>query len=176
MIMKKLTIMIFVLAFALLNNVYGQDNKTVVITVSGDGPSKQEALQAALRNAIEQAFGTFISSKTQILNDELISDEIVSVSSGNIHGYKVISEVQSPDGFWSNTVRATVAVDKLTTFCESKGVVVEFKDSLFALNIKQQMLNEQSELQAIVNMRKVLKEILGQSFNYVISTSQPISH
>ena len=152
MIMKKLTIMIFVLAFALLNNVDAQDNKTVVITVSGDGPTKQEALQTALRNAIEQAFGTFISSKTQILNDELFSDEIVSVSNGNIHGYNVISEVQTPDGHWNNTVKAIVSVDKLTSFCESRGVDVEFKGSLFALNIKQQMLNEKNELEVLLKI------------------------
>lgn len=171
--MKKLTIMIFVLAFALLNNVYGQDNKTVVITVSGDGPSKQEALQAALRNAIEQAFGTFISSNTQILNDELVKDEIVSIASGNIQDYTVLSEVQTPDGYWSNTVKAKVAIDKLTSFCESKGVNVEFKGSLFALNIKQQILNEENESKVIDDMAVVVKKILDKSFDYEISAGEP---
>ena len=171
--MKKLTIMIFVLAFALLNNVDAQDNKTVVITVSGDGPTKQEALQTALRNAIEQAFGTFISSKTQILNDELFSDEIVSVSNGNIHGYNVISEVQTPDGHWNNTVKAIVSVDKLTSFCESRGVDVEFKGSLFALNIKQQMLNEKNELEVLINMKGVLKKMMQNLYDYKININQP---
>jgi len=151
------------------------ENKVAVITVSGSGKTQDEAKQNALRNAIEQAFGTFISSNTQILNDELVKDEIVSVSSGNIQEYTVLSEVQTPDGYWTKTVKAKVAIDKLTSFCESKGVNVEFNGSLFALNIKQQMLNEQNELKSIENMRIVLKEILNQSFNYVISTSQPTS-
>ena len=151
------------------------ENKTVVITVSGSGKTQEEAKQNALRNAIEQAFGTFISSNTQILNDELVKDEIVSVSSGNIQEYSVLSEVLAPDGYWSNTVKAKVAIDKLTTFCESKGVNIEFKGSLFALNVKQQILNEENELKAITNMCKVLKEISEKSFDYEIAAGEPVS-
>lgn len=98
------------------------DSKVAVLTVSGSGKTQDEAKQSALRNAIEQAFGTFISSNTQIFNDQLVKDEIVSVSSGNIQEYSVISEVQTPDGNWSNTIKAKVSIDKLTSFCESKGV------------------------------------------------------
>ena len=74
--MKKI---IFILALALSINAYAQDNKTVTLVVSGQGKTQDEAKQNALRSAIEQAFGTFISSKTEILNDELVKDEIVSV-------------------------------------------------------------------------------------------------
>ena len=70
---------IFILALALSINAYAQDNKTVTLVVSGQGKTQDEAKQNALRSAIEQAFGTFISSKTEILNDELVKDEIVSV-------------------------------------------------------------------------------------------------
>ena len=55
-------------------------NKTTTIVVTGQGKTKYEAQQNALRNAIEQAFGAFISSKTEVLNDSLVKDEIVSVS------------------------------------------------------------------------------------------------
>lgn len=173
--MKKITVFIFILTFALLDNVYSQDNKTVTITVTGDGITQNDALQSALRNAIEQAFGTFISSNTQILNDELIKDEIVSISNGNIQAYNIISEIQTSAQNWNTTVKATVSVDKLTSFCESKGVNVEFKGSLFALNIKQQNLNEENEKSAIKNMCKVLKNISDKSFDYQISAGEPIS-
>ncbi len=151
------------------------ESKVAIITVSGSGKTQDEAKQNALRNAIEQAFGTFISSNTQILNDELIKDEIVSVSSGNIQEYTVLSEVQTSDGYWSNTVKAKVAIDKLTSFCESKGVNVEFKGALFSLNVKQQILNEENEKSAIKNMCKVLKDISEKSFDYQISAEEPTS-
>lgn len=151
------------------------ESKVAVITVSGSGKTQDEAKQNALRNAIEQAFGTFISSNTQILNDELVKDEIVSVSSGNIQEYSVLSEVQTPDGYWSNTVKAKVAINKLTSFCENKGVNVEFKGTLFSLNVKQQILNEENEKLVIKNMCKVLKNISEKSFDYQISAGEPTS-
>ena len=149
------------------------ESKVAILTVSGSGKTQEEAKQNALRNAIEQAFGTFISSNTQILNDNLVKDEIVSVSNGNIQEYAVISEVQTQDGNWSSTLRAKVAIDKLTSFCESKGVKVEFKGALFALNVKQQELNKKNEEQAIKNMCGVLKEMSEKCFDYEIKPGEP---
>ena len=53
---------------------FSQDDKTVTLTVTGQGQTKDEAKQNALRDAIEQAFGTFTSSNTEILNDELLKE------------------------------------------------------------------------------------------------------
>ena len=58
-------------------SVFAEDDKTVTITLSGRGNTQNEAQQNALRSAIEQAFGTFISTKTEILNDALVKDEVV---------------------------------------------------------------------------------------------------
>ena len=55
----------------------------VILTVSADGETKDEAIKMALRSAIEQAYGTFVSANTMLLNDELVKDEIVTISSGN---------------------------------------------------------------------------------------------
>ena len=62
---------------------------TVTLTVVGSGKTIEEAKTNALRSAIEQAYGVFVSSNTEILNDELIKDEIVSISSGNIKEFKI---------------------------------------------------------------------------------------
>ena len=154
---------------------HSQENKVIDITVSGSGATQEEAKQNALRNAIEQAFGTFVSSNTEILNDELVKDEIVSIANGNIQKYEVISEVQKPDGYWANTLKVKVSVNKLISFCEGKGVVVEFKGGLFAINVKQQILNEEAEVKAVENMCEVLKEIGNNSFDYSIVVSDPIA-
>lgn len=63
---------------------------TVTLVTSGSGANEDEATRNALRNAIEQAFGTFVSSNTTVVNDELVNDAIASVSSGNIIEYKQI--------------------------------------------------------------------------------------
>ena len=151
------------------------DNKDVVITSSGSGTTQELAKQTALRNAIEQAFGTFISSKTEILNDEIVADQMSSVSSGNIKSYEVLNESQLPNGTWASTLRVIVSVDKLTSFVEAKGITVEIKGGLFALNIKQQLLNEQGEINAIAEMVGVLHEPMQTAFDYTIKSGDPQS-
>ena len=80
--MKKVFILI---ALFVTINVKAQDaDKTVMLTVTGQGKTIDEARTNALRSAIEQAFGTFISSNTTIMDDKLVKDEIVSVTNGNI--------------------------------------------------------------------------------------------
>ena len=149
----KLSIVTFFFLFVPFQG-FAQEDKTVTLTVSAQGQTISEAKQNALRDAIEQAFGAFISSNTEILNDDLIKDEIVSVSNGNIQDYEVISELELPNGSYATTLIATVSVTKLTAFVESKGVVVDFKGSILAANIKQQMLNEQNEINALYNKRQ----------------------
>ena len=170
--MKQLFLIV---ALAMNFCAYSQDEKTVTLTVSGQGKTQDEAKQVALRSAIEQAFGAFVSSKTEILNDNLVKDEIVSVSNGNIQKFKILSEVQIPEGGFASTLKATVSVTKLTSFCESKGVKLEFKGGLFAINIKQQLLNEESEKKAVWNTLFLLSPIAFQSIDYTIDAKDPQS-
>jgi len=169
--MKQL-ILIVVLALSI--NTYAQEDKTVTLTVSGQGKTQDEAKQNALRNAIEQAFGVFISSNTEILNDELVKDEIVSIANGNIQKFEVISEVEVPEVGHATTLKATVSVTKLTSFVESKGVEIEFKGSLFGANLRQQRTNENAELQAIINLCEVSNQILSKSIDYSIEVDEPV--
>jgi TonB family protein len=150
-------------------------DKLVAITVSGSGKTQDEAKQVALRSAIEQAFGTFISSKTEILNDQVVTDEIASVANGNIQSFTILNESQLPDGTWGVTLKAIVSVDKLTSFVEAKGIAIEIKGGMFAMNIKQQLLNEQGEIKAVSEMVGLLHEPMQISFDYVIKSSDPKS-
>ena len=85
----------------------------IMIVVSADGATKEEATKVALRSAIEQAYGTFVSANTTILNDELVKDEIVTISNGNIKNYKEMSSFVLPNGKQSVTLQATVCISKL---------------------------------------------------------------
>ena len=150
-----------------------QNDKTVTLTVSGTGKTLEEAKLNALRSAIEQAFGAFISSKTEILNDRLVKDEIVSVTNGNIEKYDVVSQVEIPQVGFATTLNATVSIAKLTSFAESKGVVVEFEGGMFGMKIKLQKLNEKNELNACINILSVVHELLQIGYDYVLETGEP---
>ncbi|MEY3501346.1 MAG: hypothetical protein RL308_3019, partial [Bacteroidota bacterium] len=151
------------------------DDKTVTLTVSGTGKTLEEAKLNALRSAIEQAFGAFISSKTEILNDNLVRDEIVSVASGNVQKYNILNEFILPTGEYTTNLLATVSINKLSSFFESKGGTVEFKGGLFSINIKQQILNEKAEEKAVFDMVSILHETLQTSFDYKIRAEEPVS-
>ncbi len=151
------------------------ENKDVTITTSGSGKTIEEAKQAALRSAVEQAFGAFISSKTEMFNDHIVADQMASVSSGNIKSFEILNEDQLPDGRWGVTIRSVVSVDKLTSFVQAKGIEIEIKGGMFALNIKQQLLNEQGEIKAVAEMIGLLHEPMQISFDYVIKSSDPKS-
>jgi len=170
--MKKL-ILLVTLAFTITIN--AQDNKTVTLVVSGQGNTSDEAKQNALRNAIEQAFGVFISSRTEILNDNLIKDEIISITNGNIQKFDIISNLKTPDGKYAVTVNAIVSVTKLISYAESKGITVEFKGGLFASNMMLQELNDKNEVIAIKNMIAILKSFSKNSFSYNIKALEPIA-
>jgi len=169
--MKKI---ITILLLALTINAYAQEDKTVTLVVSGQGKTQDEAKLVAFRSAIEQAFGAFISSKTEILNDSLVKDEIVSVSSGNIQNFEIISVVQLPGGDFATTLSAVVSISKLTTFCESKGVEVEFKGGLFAANIKIQKLNDDNEMKAINHISHAVKQMSSNLWSYDLTVADPI--
>ena len=147
----------------------------IVIVSTGQGKTEDEAKQSALRSAIEQTFGAFISSKTEILNDQIISDQITSLSSGNIRSFEVINSVELPTGGYSATLKAIISLDKLTSFVQSKGVQVEFKGGVFAMNVKQQLLNEKAEIEIVTNVIGSLHNLLQQSFDYSLEVSEPKS-
>lgn len=168
---KQLTVI--VLLCSILTSIFAQEDKTVTLTVIGQGETLDAAKQNAIRSAIEQAFGTFISAKTDILNDKLISEEITSVTTGNIQKYDLLSQTQLAENNWVANIKATVSIDKLTSFAESKGVTVEFKGAIFASNVKIQLLNEKAEQKSIDNLISIIDEPLKKGFNYKLQVSEP---
>jgi hypothetical protein len=150
-------------------------DKDVSITSSGSGATLEDAKQVALRSATEQAFGAFISSKTEMFNDQVVADQMASVSSGNIISFEVLNETKLPDDRWSVTLNVLVSINKLTSFVEAKGVRAEFKGGLFSMNIKQQALNEDAEFKVVSDMFGILHDILQISFDYEIVPGTPQS-
>jgi hypothetical protein len=169
--MKFYLLFAFITAFHLG---YSQTTENIVkLTTSGTGKTIEEAKNNALRSAIEQAFGAFISSKTEILNDEIVSDQITSVASGNIQSFEIQIQEKLPNESWALTITSIVSLDNLISFVQSKGVAVEMKGGLFALNVKQQVLNENAEINNVISIIGNMHLFLQNSFDHQISASEP---
>lgn len=148
-------------------------NDEVTLVVFGKAVDSEKATAVALRSAIEQAYGAFVSANTTILNDDLVKDEIVTISSGNIKSYKVLSDVKCEDGQEMVTVKATVCFSKLISYAKSKGASTEFAGAAFAQNMKMKELNKKNELQALRNMVAMAKELLPVAFDKKLSIADP---
>ena len=148
--MNKRLFLIAIFVLSILKVNAQKDNVTLV--VSGTGATKEEATLKALRSAIEQAYGTFVSANTQILNDELVKDEIVTISNGNIKQYEELSHSMLPNGNQMITLNATVCISKLVSYVQSKGASTEFAGATFAMNLKLQELHEKNMKIALENV------------------------
>lgn len=152
-----------------------QNDQKVSLVVTSTGATLNEATGNALRNAIEQAFGTFISSNTEILNDSLVQDKVVSISNGNIENFDVLSYKERIDGTIAVTLKAVVSISSLTDFVTSQGGSIDVKGGTFIFNMRKEQFYAESE---IIALRDFLSSRLEVSnfFDFTISSDSPKIH
>lgn len=197
--MKKITLLVVLLpAFSILVSCFGglnvpqkkkQTQETsnqvlaseqvlapdeVNIVVSSDGSSKDEAIKTALRSAIEQAFGAFVSSNTTIINDQLVNDEIVSLSSGNVKSYDILTENVLPNNRYYVTLRATICMNKLVNYINSSSnsSAVEVDMDAFDKNIRLAEMNRIAEKSVIKNLISQIKS-MDNLFDFSLQLEEP---
>lgn len=135
------------------------------VIASGDGTTKEQATLSALRSALEQTYGTFVSSNTQILNDELVKDEIVSISTGNVKHFEYLSESEI-NGKNFVTLKAIVSIGHLVSYAKSKGSSAELAGATFAMNVRMARFRDENVFKAINNLEDKAFEILPYCFNF----------
>ena len=145
----------------------------VKLVASGEGMTETEAVQNALRSAIEQTYGVFVSANTDILNDDLVKDEVVTVSSGNIHSYKTLGCVELENGNKSVQVEAVVSVSSLVDFAKAKGASCEFAGAVFGANIKMINLNKVNAEKALEHLYEQLNAIASNMYDYELNVGEP---
>ena len=128
----------FVCLFLLFMFVFqanAQPNGTKEVIVTGESlierenipAARQRAIEEALRKAVEQGIGIFVSSETVIKNYNTIEDKIYSNSQGYVKNYDVLSENQLGRRF-RVSVNAVVSLDII-------------KKDLMALSILRQQMH-----------------------------------
>lgn len=145
------------------------------LVVSGEGQTKDEAIQNALRNAIEQNYGVFVSSSSSIMNDELVKDEIATVASGNVRNYNILRETET-DGIHRVTLDAIISVGKLISYVKSKGGATELDGQTFAMNLKLHGIKEANTRMAIDHLIEEIAEMMTNCYDYTIDVSEPVGN
>ena len=167
----KVMIVVLCLATSFVSKAVATDE--ITLTVSSDGPTKDDAVKNALRTAIEQSYGAFVSANTSILNDELVKDEIVTVSNGSIKDYKEISSVKTGDGTYSVTLSATVSLPHLITYAKNHGSECEFAGNTFGMEMKLFELQKENELKALYNLIPVMVDVAKNNMTWKMNVAEP---
>ena len=99
--LRQIFVSLFVLTQIVFCNVLiptaDEPEKVEKVIVTGVGINADKARQNAIRNAVEQVVGTYVSSDTMVKDSQLIKDEILSYSGGYVKESRVISTEKSDD-------------------------------------------------------------------------------
>lgn len=146
----------------------------ISLTASGNGSTQDAAVKSALRNAIEQAYGAFISTNTQVLNNKLVKDEIVSLSQGVVTSYNIVSSAFiKENNTYFVTVKAVVSMNTMASFVNSKtNSSVKVSMGVFDANIKLAELNKQAEKKILNNLVDFIATV-PHLFSYELSLDEP---
>lgn len=172
-VMKIIRILTAIVVLIFANSIVSAQENIATLVVSADGATKDEAIKIALRSAVEQTYGTFVSANTSIFNDELVADEIATISSGNVENYTEITCEQIPSGRFFITLKVTVCISNLTHYAQSKGAETEFAGATFAQNLLMKELNKNNEEKVVSDLLAQMKALLKSGFNYSILTGEP---
>lgn len=104
-----------------------------VATIEADGTGaivnnnkalgRDSAIRDALRKAVEQAVGTFISSETIVKNYQVLSDSIYSKSQGYIQNYDIFYE-DARDDLYRVKIRANVSLGNVQNDLQALGLLM----------------------------------------------------
>ena len=164
---------IFLLVIISLNVALYSSAQEIKIVSTGQGTTEDEATKTALRSALEDAYGTFISSSTKIENDVLVSDEIVSLTQGNIKEYDVVNSSLLANGLYSVTVESVVSLNKFATYCQSKGMSISFNGKAFVMELKMKEFNRQNEIKILKNLAQQIILMPSNLYDFELQTTEP---
>ena len=102
-----------------------EPDKIDKVIVSGFGVDVDRAKQNAIRNAVEQVIGTYVSSDTVVQNNTLLNDEVLSYSGGYVQDFKIIAQGKNDDGLYTVKIEANVIGAKLKRKLESLNIAAK---------------------------------------------------
>lgn len=121
------------------------------VAAVGVGATSEAATHAALRSAVEQGVGVFVTSQTRVENDRLIQDRILSMSTGFVRRYQVVETRQGPSGVEVRLL-AEVGLTPLREALQAAGVQVQLSGRTLFANLDQEDEKRRQEVQVLSSL------------------------
>jgi len=109
--------------------------------------ARDQAIDDAMRKAVQQALGTFIKSETLVQNYQLVDDRILSWSAGYVKKYAILREGKIPIDTYEVQMRATVNLTELRLDDDALAALIEKENPRVMVMIAEQNVGEANRLQ-----------------------------
>src|SRR3989338_876819 len=155
----SLRIALFLLVLLVFVSTIGyaeEAEKIEKVVTTGIGVDIDRAKQNAIRNAVEQVIGSYVSSDTIVKNSQLLKDEILSYSGGYLKEMKIISQGQNDDGLFAVQIEAVVVSTKLKRKIESLNIATKKVEGKSLFGEAASKINKQKDASGL------LKNILSK--------------
>ena len=121
--MKKL---LCLLLYGILLITFAQEKQNVTVDARGVGISPDAALKDALTQAVQQAAGTLVDTKTLVKNETIMEDRILTASDGFVQSYEKYAEAKkNRQGLWTIRIKASVVMKPLKQKLKETGILVQ---------------------------------------------------
>lgn len=125
-----------------------------------------EALNRALRAAIEQGVGSVIDSETMVSNFQLLDDQVYSQVKGYIKDYEVIGDNRGEGGIYVIRIRATVALGLLEKNIKALNITMKRRGNPRTMFIFSELIDGLEQAGA-VTQTEMERTFLAKSFPLV---------
>lgn len=96
-----------------------EPEKIEKVIVTGVGIDADKAKQNAIRNAVEQVVGSYISSDTMVKNNTVLKDKVLGYSGGYVKDIKVLSQEKTDDNLGNYILNSLAHFDGNFPCCSS---------------------------------------------------------
>ncbi len=169
--MRKLLFVLFYFGICFHTN--AQTNQVETVVAFGTGANQADALYNAKINAMDQIFGTFISTKTVITNDSVAMNNVISITNGKITNYEIIKTDKTELGYII-TIKVSANLQNLVAFCNTIGIESYVQGSMFSDNLGTKLKNKENEIKVLNNFLETFKKEIPTIFDYTIKTNEPL--
>jgi len=169
--MRKLLFALFYIGICFHTN--AQANQVETVVAFGTGANQADALYNAKINAMDQIFGTFISTKTVITNDSVAMSNVISITNGKITNYEIIKTDKTELGYII-TIKVSANLQNLVAFCNTIGIESYVQGSMFSDNLGTKLKNKENEIKVLNNFLETFKKEIPTIFDYTIKTNEPL--
>ncbi|MCK4559294.1 MAG: LPP20 family lipoprotein [Calditrichia bacterium] len=141
--------------------------------------AREDAINSALRNAVEQVVGTMVESQVLVENYQTVEDKIYTRTTGYVQKYDIISTSKQFDNALEVTIKAVVKVSDLKSDLEAIGVLLSRKGKPRTMVMIEEKNIAEHYYQFGMDMNTtetaIMNELMNFGFPFVDPTQSKIS-